>query len=73
MLAAGRCVFHLHCSVRSPLCDLPCVELVPVAFQMLWHARLLQPLILRHIVPVDWVCLGLQFILKLSLTQTQSR
>jgi len=35
--AAGRCVFHPHCSVRSSLRDLPHVEEVPFAFWTPWH------------------------------------
>lgn len=39
ILAADRCVFHLHSSVRSSLCDLPCVEEVLFAFLTLWNAE----------------------------------
>lgn len=38
-LAADRCVFCFHSSVRSSLCDLPSVEEVLFAFLTPWHAE----------------------------------
>lgn len=76
MLAAGRCIFHLRCSVRSSLHDLPSVEEVPVAFQVPWHAECFQCTPAPHCKAhhTYGLCIfGLQFALKLSLPQTQSR
>lgn len=75
-LATGRCVFQLHCSVRSSTCGLQCAKLVPLLFGcpgMLSAPGALLPLLVKHIILSNWLRLGLEFILKLSLRQAQCR